>query len=118
MMLLTCRRFLAVAFLSFLFAVSEAQPAGNSIDATEKTESRPYTILTSGKQLTIKSTKKINNIMLWTPGGNRIVEQKEINASWFTFDVPTRQTFYFLMVGLSDGKIYTEKIGLATGNGQ
>ena len=79
---------------------------------TEKKEARPYKILTAGKQVTIKSTKAINHVMLWTTGGNRVIEQKKINSNSYTFTIPVNQKTFFLMIGLEGGKIYTEKIGI------
>jgi hypothetical protein len=73
---------------------------------------KPYKILTSGKQITIKSQKNISHIMLWTTGGNRVVEQKEINNPTVSFTVPVNQKGFYLMVGLTDGRIYTEKLGV------
>ncbi len=104
-MMSAIRRLSAIAFMSLLFFTARAQP---SADPAEK---KPYRVLTSGKQVTIKSTKNIRHIMLWTTGGDRIVEQKEVNASSFVINLPLNQKTFFLMVGLSDGKIYTEKIG-------
>ena len=98
------RRLVAVATLSLLFFVSQAQP--------EKQEAKPYKVLTSGKQITIKSSKDINHVMLWTIGGNRVIEQKEINKSSYSFTIPVNQKAFYLMIGLTSGKIYTEKIGL------
>ena len=112
MMFTSVRRLLAAALLSCLFVLGKAQPPVDPGDPAVKKENRPYKVLTSGKQVTIKSSKNINHIMLWTSGGNRVVEQKEINASSFTFTIPVSEKVYFLMVGLTDGKIYTEKIGL------
>ena len=45
-------------------------------------------------------------------GGNRVVEQKEINKSFYSFNIPVNQKAFYLMIGLVGGKIYTEKIGL------
>jgi hypothetical protein len=49
--------------------------------------------------------------MLWTTGGHRVVEQREINSSSFAFTIPVNEKIFFLMVGMDGGKIYTEKIG-------
>lgn len=103
------QRLLAIVFLSLLFISSQAQPLSNQ---PVKKESRPYKILTSGKQITIKSTKNIQNIMLWTTDGHRVVEQREINTNSYSFTIPINEKIYFLMVGMDGGKIYTEKIGL------
>jgi hypothetical protein len=109
MMASSVRRLIAVAVLSVLFFVSQAQPAGNQ---SANKETRPYKVLTSGKQITIKSSRNIQHIMLWTTSGHRVIEQREINASTFSFIIPINQKIFFLMVGLEGGKIYTEKIGI------
>ena len=107
MMASSLRRLLAVASLSVLFFVSRAQP---SINQSVKKENRPYKVLTSGKQVTIKSSRNIQHVMLWTSNGHRVVEQREINAESCTFTIPVNEKIFFLMVGLEGGKIYTEKI--------
>lgn len=98
------RRLFAVVTMSLLLFVSQAQP--------DRKETKPYKVLTSGKQITIKSTKDINHVMLWTTGGNRVVEQKDINKASYTINIPVNQKTFFLMIGFVGGKIYTEKIGL------
>ena len=102
------RRLSAAAILSLFFFVSQAQP---DTGAPGK-EPRPYQLLTSGKQLTIKSAKGIKQVMLWTITGNRVVEQRQINNNSYTLDIPVSHKTFFLMIGLSNGKVYTEKIGL------
>ena len=98
------RRLSAIVSLSaFAFAL-QAQPVTK--------ETKPYKVLTAGKQITIKSTKDISHVMLWTNGGNRLVEQKKINSSSYSFTIPINGKFFFLMVGLVNGRIYTEKIGV------
>ena len=109
MMASSVRRLLAVAALSVSFLASRAQPAGN--DPIKK-ETLPYKVLITGKQVTIKSDRNIQHIMLWTNGGNRVVEQRDINAGAYTFTIPINEKLFFLMVGLEGGKIYTEKIGI------
>ncbi len=103
------RRLLAIVTLSLLVFVSQAQSDSN---LPLKTETKPYKILTAGKQITIKSTKDIKHIMLWTTSGNRVVEQKDINKTSLTINIPVNQKAFFIMIGLVGGKIYTEKIGI------
>lgn len=98
------RRSSALVILSAFFYASHAQPA--------KKETRPYKISTSGKRISIKSNKNIQHIMLWTSSGHRVVEQRDIHAGQFTFIIPVNEKIYFLMVGLENGKVYTEKIGI------
>ncbi|MEO7984688.1 MAG: hypothetical protein ABI688_11465 [Bacteroidota bacterium] len=103
------RRLIAVISLSLIVFISQAQPVN---DDPLKKEPRPYRLLSSGKQITIKSTKDIKTVMLWTASGYRVVEQKEINNSSYVVNIPVNQKTFFLMIGLTNGKIYTEKIGI------
>jgi hypothetical protein len=100
-----------MAFVSLLLLVSAAD-AQSDFGGAAKTVAKPYSILTSGKQVTIKSSRSITHVMLWTSGGNRLVEQKAINNNSFSFTIPVSGNYFFLMVGLANGKIYTEKIGI------
>lgn len=99
---------MAFAFLLLLQPV-RSQPANV---ATVKNEAKPFTIRTAGKEITIKSNKPIQHIMLWTSGGNRLVEQKNINQSNFSFRIPVNGTYFFLMIALTNGKVFTEKIAI------
>ncbi len=101
-----------VSFIS-LFAIvitSHAQVKKEPLPGSQT--GKPYRLLTQGRQITIKSNTYIKHVMLWTTGGNRVVEQKEINKQSFAVDIPVNQKNFFLMIGMSNGKIYTEKIGI------
>lgn len=97
-------QFTAVMLFSLLFNTGQAQPG--------KKETKPYKVVTAGKQLTIKSNKNIQHVMLWTSSGHRVVEQRGINATSFSFEIPVNEKLFFLMIGLTGGKIFTEKIGV------
>jgi len=97
-------RLVAVILFTVSFLSIKAQ--------SSKKDTKPYRVITSGRQLTIKSNKTINNIMVWTTDGNRVVEQKNINNNSFTIDIPVYRKAFYLMIGLTNGKIYTEKIGV------
>ena len=97
-------RLITAVALSVSLFTTQAQP--------DKKEVKPYKVLTSGRQLTIKSNKIIYHIMLWTTGGDRVVAQKGINNNSVTIDIPISRKTFFLMVGLANGKVYTEKIGI------
>ena len=110
------RRFAGILSLSLLFIISHAQPA-NELPVKKEPlpglqASRPYQLLSSGKQLTLKSKKNIQHVMLWTSDGHRVVEQKDINATSYSFTIPVNEKLFFLMVGFGGGKVYTEKIGV------
>ena len=84
------------------------------IAQTEKADksNKPYRILTSGKQVTVRSAKDIKSLMVWTASGHRIVEQKELNVPSYDFRIEVKDKYFFLMIQLVDGKVYTEKIGV------
>jgi len=108
------RRLFAIVILSISCYLVYAQSADNSTqyEISAKKTPKPYKVITSGKQITIKSSKDIQHVMLWTSNGHRVIEQKEINAASFSFTIPVNDKIFFLMVGTTDGKIYTEKIGV------
>ncbi len=108
-MTLAFRRLLAALTFLLLAGQTPAQPVNND---PPKPEPKPYKVLSSGKQFTVKSTKTISHIMVWTADGDRIVEQKNIQQSSYSFTIPVKGNYYFLMVGMGNGKIYTEKIGI------
>jgi hypothetical protein len=95
----------AIVSLPFL---SGAQPASG-----EGNKAKPYKILTSGKRITIKSTKNIRSVIVWTSSGNRIVEQNELNESSFSFTVSNvSEKVLFIMIRYEDSRPFTEKIGI------
>jgi hypothetical protein len=103
------RKLFAVLAFSIAFLATHAQslPPDYRMD-----KAKPYRILTSGKQITIKSSKDIQSIMVWTASGHRIVEQKEVNAGSYTFTVGVNEKIFFLMLELKGEERYTEKIGI------
>lgn len=105
-MIAAFRKILAIVTFSclFVFAHAQALPASSG--------PRPYRILTSGKQVTIKSTKDIKSIMVWAASGHRVVEQKDINTNSFTFRVGMNEKIFFVMLELKGEERYTEKIGV------
>jgi hypothetical protein len=101
-------RSIILALFLCLFLSGIAQSAK---DISDK-EYKPYRILTSGKKITIKSTQDIENIIVWTSSGHRIMEQKEIHLSTVSFMVPANENICFIMMEIKGQKRYTEKIGV------
>lgn len=101
------RRYAVIIAVICISVLSQAQPVRASFN-----EARPYKILTSGKQITVKSTKNIKNLMVWTASGHRIVEQKEINNSSYSFNINVNEKIFFLMIEFEGLKPFTEKIGV------
>jgi hypothetical protein len=104
-MIRSARRLLPLLLL-FAFISTTAQPVYNNADP------KPYKISSNGRQMTLKSSRPIKTVMMWTSDGNRIVEHHDINNSSFSFTVPSNNKLLFLMVALDGGKVYTEKIGI------
>jgi hypothetical protein len=106
-----------LAIVAFLLCINFCSAQNNASPEKEdeiavKQNASPFKVLTSGKQITIKSSKNIKTIMVWTASGHRIVEQKELNASSYNFRITVNEKIFFLMLQLVDGKIYSEKIGI------
>ncbi|MET0463683.1 MAG: hypothetical protein ABW007_11030 [Chitinophagaceae bacterium] len=110
-MLTLIKKILPVVALLLSALAIEAQPILAA--TTEKSKpAKPYRILTSGKQITIKSNKDIRNIMVWSSNGNRILEQKEINADSYIFRLTVNEKILFIRIQLTDGKVYSERLGI------
>jgi hypothetical protein len=111
------RPFIGIIFVIFSLTcfsiLLPAQPVNTSTAVKENEKSnKPYHILTSGKLVTIKSSKTIKNLMVWTAGGNRILEEKNLNSSNYSFRITVNEKVFFVMVQLTNGKTYSEKIGV------
>ena len=108
MIIAVTRKITAITAFLFLFIVAAAQPANDP----SAREYKPYRIYTSGKQITVKSSKDIKSVMVWTASGHRIVEERGVNASSYSFTVGMNEKVFFVMLELQGDKRYTEKIGV------
>jgi len=109
------RKLAVIAFFTCIVVSSMAQDPGGPKDKlsfTPRTESKPFRILTNGKQITVQSNKSISKIIVWTSGGNRFVEQSNLDVSSYNFTIPAKEKFVFMMLELQGGKRFTEKIGV------
>jgi hypothetical protein len=114
MMYQVIRKLAVIAFFTCIVSASMAQDPGpkNKLSSTEITESKPFRILTNGNQITVQTNKSISKIIVWTSGGNRFVEQSNVEASSYNFTIPAKEKFVFMMLELQGGKRFTEKIGV------
>lgn len=110
-MTLLFRRLMTFVVITLLSVFTYAQPIPLGQGEGQGTN-KPYKILTSGKQVTVKSTKNIKSIMVWTASGHRIIEEKEVNNTSFTFNINIAEKVFFVMIHLEGSKPYTEKIGV------
>src|SRR5689334_18880699 len=97
MILLSVRKLFAVFVIICLSSLSYAQSAP-AIEATIIKEDKPYKILTSGKQVTVKSSKEIKSVMVWTSSGHRIIEEKAVNSTSYSFNLKIPEKVYFIMI--------------------
>lgn len=106
------RSFVIALFLGFA-APTPAQPGaipGN--EGISAPAAKPYKVLTNGKRVTIQAKQNIKSIIVWTATGHRVVEQKDINSSSFTFTITVKEKLFYIMLEMQDGKRHTEKIGV------
>lgn len=72
----------------------------------------PYQIYTNGRQITIRSTTNLKQLMVWSASGHRVVEQKDIDKDSYAFRLDVNEKIFFLRIQLVNGKVYTQKIGI------
>ncbi len=102
--------FLLVLLLtSFAFIHAQAKPLRSE---ETKSTTKPFKILTNGRQITIQARQTIKSVMLWTAGGHRFIEEKNLNTTSYTFTFPPKEKICFLMIETAEGKRFTEKIGV------
>lgn len=73
---------------------------------------KPYKVLTNGKQITIQSKQNIKSLMVWSSTGHRIVEEKELKTTSYSFNVPPKERICFISIETMEGKRFSEKIGV------
>ena len=79
---------------------------------TENKSNPPFRVLTSGKKITIQAKQNIQSVMVWTSAGHRLIEEKEINATAYSFNITINEKIFYVRVDMADGKMYTKKIGV------
>ncbi len=84
---------------------------GSKATVKVETAAKPYKLITSGTNVTIRSTTAIKSILVWTAEGKRIVEEKEINATNYNFRLTANARYFFIRIQMKDGKSFSEKIG-------
>ena len=103
-----------IAVFTCIVSFSIAQDPGpkSKSGAVQKTESKPFRILTNGRRISIQSNKDINKIIVWTASGNRFVEQTNLETPSYNFTIPPKEKYVFMMLELQGVRRYTEKIGV------
>jgi hypothetical protein len=107
---------LKAIFVCTLFCVTHflnGQPSETpSREVPGKTPVKPYKVLTNGKQITVQSKQNLRSLIVSTSGGHRIVEEKDLQTTNYSFTVPSKEKVFYLMVETAEGKRFTEKMGV------
>jgi len=103
--------FLATLFSATYFIHGQAKPL-LSQEKSSSLKEKPFKVLTNGSQITLQANQEIKSLMVWTASGHRIVEEKAIKATSYSFIIQVKEKLFFLMLETADGKRYTEKIGV------
>lgn len=99
--------------LSLSLSVSLIAPAQSyNSDKKETAAPKPYKILTNGKKITVQAKQNIKTVFVWTTNGHRVVEQKEINTTSYTFNLTVPEKVFFMRIDMEDGNKFTQKIGV------
>ena len=81
-------------------------------DLTQSTATKPFKVLTNGKQITIQSKQNLKSLIVWTASGHRSVEEKNLTTNSYSFTVPSKEKIFYLMIESAEGKRFTEKMGV------
>ncbi len=103
---------LAVILCIATLATAQADAIPDKTAIAERPAPKPYKVLTSGKRITVQSKTEINKVLVWTSTGHRFVEENNVKAPSYSFNVTINEKFLYIMLEMKDGKRYTEKIGV------
>lgn len=98
--------FFVALFMFPYYHAAWAQVPGN------KESTLPYKVITEGNRITLRSTIKMNKILVWTASGHRVAEEHKLDTYTWTYRVTISENIFFIMVETADGKRSTKKIGL------
>ena len=81
-------------------------------DIATTATTKPFRVLTNGKQITIQSKQNLKSLMVWTASGHRFVEEKQLTSNSYSFTVPAKENIFYIMLETSEGKRFTERMGV------
>ena len=93
------------------FMHAQVKQSPKSDIATTAT-TKPFRVLTNGKQITIQSKQNLKSLIVWTASGHRFVEEKGLTTTSYSFTVPAKETIFYIMLETAEGKRFTEKMGV------
>jgi len=83
-----------------------------TVDENASPSAKPYKILTNGKQITIQLKQNLKSLIVWTASGHRIVEEKNLKTTSYSFTVPAKEKVFYMKIETAQGKRFTEKMGV------
>jgi hypothetical protein len=101
----------SVLFCTTCFMHGQEKQSPKSEVATSSM-TKPFRVLTNGKQITIQSKQNLRSLMVWTASGHRFVEEKALTTNSYSFTVPAKETIFYIMLETAEGKRFTERMGL------
>lgn len=88
------------------------QPTESPSRETSNKPVKPFKVLTNGKQITVQAKQNLKSLIVWTASGHRIVEEKDLQTTNYSFTVPAKEKVFYLMVETAEGKRFTQKMGV------
>lgn len=104
---------LLILFLSGITCFIQGQDKPLRGEPAPRTQTaKPFKVLTNGRQITIQCKQNLKRVMVWTSGGHRFIEEKDLNIRNYSFAAPPKENIFFMMIETAEGKRFTEKIGV------
>ena len=109
---LVLKAILVFALFGVTYIINAQDNSAKNPEVTTSPSAKPYKVLTNGKQITIQSKQNLKSLMVWSSSGHRIVEEKELKTTSYTFTVPSKEMICFIAIETMEGKRFSEKIGV------
>ena len=103
---------LVFALFGATYVINAQGSSTTNAETKNAPAAKPYKVLTNGKQITIQAKQNLKSLMVWSANGHRIVEEKELKTSSYSFYVPTKEKICFISIETMEGKRFSEKIGV------
>jgi hypothetical protein len=102
----------AALFSVTCFIYGQDKSTRKPVVTTTGKAAKPYKILTSGNRITVESKQNLRSLLVWTASGHRIVEEKGLTTTTYSFSIPAKEKVFFMVIETAEGKRFTEKMGV------
>ena len=103
---------LVFALFNVAYFIQAQSKLSSKSEVTTVPSTKPFKVLTNGKQITIQSKQNFRSLMVWTASGHRIVEEKDLTTNSYSFTIPAKEKVFFIVIETAEGKRFTEKMGV------